>query len=192
MADTLASPADLAAFLNDATIPEPTATLLLETATGVVQGITLQRIVQATSTVQVMGVTDSWLDLPERPVTAVSGVELDGAVVTVGTDPDEYKRVGSRLWRGNGWAMYVDTPSVVEVVYTHGYAAGAQDLQYARQIVLMLAAQGYSNPTGVTGFSIDDYREQYAQSVSAGAVPDDVRRELRRRYGRRGGLVRLG
>lgn len=190
MADLLATVADLRTLLGeDATsLPDAEATLLLEMATGAVQAAAGQDIVQRVDdTVTLMGTVSSWLHLPQLPVTAVSAVTLDGQAV------GDHKVVGARLWREGGWASNPGTPSTVEVTYTHGYADGDPGLQLARSAVLATASQMFSNPTSATGFSIDDYREQYAQSSEmAGTVPQRLQKALRRQYGPRGRLVRIG
>jgi hypothetical protein len=93
-----------------------------------------QRILEVIGdTATLAGTTDSWLSLPQIPVTTVASVTLDGTAVTAGavSTTSSYKRIGSRLWRGDGWAAYVDAPSEVVVVNTHGYPAGSQHLQRA-------------------------------------------------------------
>lgn len=197
MADMLASLQDLADALQVplADVPTGTGTLLLECATAVVQEAAGgQRIVQVVGdTFSLIGTTDSWLDLPQIPVTAVSAVTLDGVTLTSGTLVSTYyKHRGSRLWRTDGWQTYVGMPSDVAGTYTHGWAAGSQELQVARGAVLSLAKGQFSNPSGVASESIDDYSVNFqAMSSSMDATPY-LKAALRRRYGRRAGLVRLG
>jgi hypothetical protein len=191
MADKLATPADLRTLLGEdsASLTDAEAELMLELATGAVQAAAGQDILEATETITLIGTVESWLSLPQRPVTAVSSVSLDGDTVT------DYKRFGDRLWREDGWASSAYEPSEVQVAYTHGLASTDQRIQLARSAVLAIAAQLFSNPNGATGFSIDDYREQYSQSASsdiAGLVPSRLQKALRRKYGPRGRLVRIG
>lgn len=191
MADMLATAADLRTLLGEdsTSLPDAEANLMLELATGAVQAAAGQDILQATETVTMMGTTESWLNLPQRPVTEVTSVSLDGESVT------DFKRFGDRLWREDGWASAAYEPSEVEVVYTHGFAVADQGIQLARSAALTIAAQMFSNPSGATGFSIDDYREQYSQSSTsdlAGLVPERLRSALRRKYGSRGRMVRIG
>lgn len=199
MADTLATAADLAAVLqvDVADIPSATATLLLECATAVVQQAAGgQRIIQVVGdTAELLGTTDSWLDLPQIPVTAVTSVVLDGVTLTAGTAASAtttYRLVGNRLWRYDGWQNYVGVPSDVVVVYTHGYAAGAQQLQLGRNACLSLAKAGFTNPSGVSSESIDDYSLTYnTMSASMEASPY-LQAAIRKAYGRRAGLARIG
>lgn len=198
MADLLATVVDLAARIRvpvsdlDAT----TATLLLECATAVVQEAAGdQRILQVTDDVTTLtGTTDSSLHLPQIPVTAVASVTLDGSAVTAGavTSATAYKRFGNRLWRGDGWQVNTGAPSEVVVVNTHGYAAGSQNLQFARSAVLALLKGVYDNVSGATQLSIDDYSVAYeAVNVQMEATPY-LEKALRKKYGHRGRPVRIG
>jgi hypothetical protein len=222
MADQLATPSDLASHLQQ-DVDTSTATLLIECATAVVQQMCGgQRIVQVTDDVAtILGTSDSWLDLPQIPVTAVTSVVRDGTTLAVGVD---YKVFGNRLWSRRGWQSnigwpvdyvngygytepaawrpsYGDSwlgpePGAVTVTYTHGYAPGAQQLQLARDAVLSLIASTYTNPSGASSESIDDYTIQYAHTQaamhSAASSSTHLQAALRKQYGRRGGLVRIG
>lgn len=189
MADVLAQTSELNTLLGESVDPG-TATLLIELATGAVQAAIGQRLVHVAGGVvdELIGSTDRWLTLPERPVTAVAEVTIDGETIT------DYKKFGSRLWRKAGWASSPYTPAEVAVTCDHGYQDGDQKLQPAKNVALMLAAQSYENPTSTTGMSIDDYREQRAQVTDAllNQIPDATRRSLRRTYGRTAGLARIG
>ena len=93
-------------------------------------------------------------------------------------------------WRRCGWAAVCGEPSEVVVVCTHGYAPYAQELQLARKATLGLAAAASAAPAGEKSESIDDYRVTYADAVE-GALTENLRKALRRQYGRRGGTVSL-
>ncbi|HEY9475260.1 MAG TPA: hypothetical protein VIS06_15615 [Mycobacteriales bacterium] len=186
MADQLASPDDLTTLLGEPSMDVDLAVLLVETATGVVQGAAGgQRIVEVVDdTVTVMGTSDRWLALPQVPVTAVSSVTVDGSAVT------DWKRFGSRLWRRCGWAAVCGEPSEVVVVCTHGYAPYAQELQLARKATLGLAAAIAPSPGGVQSEAIDDYKIVYAAAAER-EMTEPLRKALRKQYGRRGGTVSL-
>jgi len=217
MADQLATPADLAAVLQLSTTLDSTlAAVLLETATAVVQEAAgNQRILQVAGDVlAIEGTTDSWLALPQLPVTSVASVVLDG--VTLSTAANDYKVIGSRLWRAAGWQTnwgwpidwpfpvwgvngapfnwqgLVSEPSVVVVTYTHGFASGSQDLQLARSATLSIAKGGYANPAGVSSEKIDDYEVRFEQMTAQMEASPYLKAALRRKYGRRAGLVRVG
>lgn len=195
MADQLATPSDLASLLQQ-DLDASTATLLVECGTAVVQDAAGgQRILQVVDDVAtLLGGTDSFLELPQLPVTAVSSVTLDGSTVAAGalTGGGNYKRFGNKLWRGNGWQLLCNVPSEVIVTYTHGFPALHQSLQLARAAVLSLCAPFYPNPTGASSVKIDDYAETYAQMSTQMAADKPRRAALHRQYGRRAGLVRIG
>lgn len=197
MADQLCTPADLASAIQQ-DLDASTATLWVEVGTAVVQEAAGQRIVQVVGdTFELTGTTDSWLDLPQIPVTAVTSVTLDGGVLSAGSpggSREAYRLKGNRLWRGCGWQTYCGEPSDVIVVCTHGYAAGAQELQLARGAVIGLAQAAYSNPAGgaVAREQIDDYAVAYEAMAAALEASPYLKAALRRQYGRRAGLVRIG
>jgi hypothetical protein len=211
VADQLATPQDLSSLLQS-DLDLSSATLLVEMGTAIVQQAAGgQRIVQIVGDVVTLGAySDSWLDLPQIPVTSVASVVLDGVTLTAGTD---YKLIGNRLWRTNGWQANlgypwnwpyawphatlppgypVQEPSTVVVTYTHGYAPGAQELQLARSAVLSLAKAGYANPSGANSESIDDYSVTYDAMAARMEAAPHLKTALAKQYGRRVGLVRIG
>lgn len=194
MADMLASPSDLASLLQQ-DVDASTATLLLECATGLIQAITGQRIVQVVGDVATLDVDASdhgpWLYLPQRPVTAVTAVSVGATAVVDYTA--QLSR--GRLWRAYGWRSATlpryGMPSTVTVTYTHGLAAGDQRLQTARRAALALASSAYVNPSGATREQLDDYAVAYeAMSARMEAAPA-LQALLRRQYSRPTGSVRL-
>jgi hypothetical protein len=212
MADTFATPSDLAALLQ-ADVDTATATLLLEGAAALVQEAAGgQRITLVNDDIaEIIGSTDSFLQLPQIPVVSVSAVDLDGTAIAAGTEG--YKKIGDKLWRRSGWqANYgwsanfgwhghdygssihyrSQDPSLVTVTYTHGLAPGDWRLQLARQASLMLAATPYGNPGGVVRLQIDDYQAQYEAMAARMEAAETLRARLRKQYGHRAGLVRLG
>ena len=217
MADQFATLQDLADSLQISlgSLNSGTGTLLLELATAAVQEAARQRILQVVGdTCSILSTTDSWLDLPQIPVTAVTTVVLDGVTLTVDTD---YKVFGNRLWRRYGWQNNMgwswgwdwnwrpsystsgspytgQEPSLSAITYTHGYAAGAQQLQLARGATLSLAKGVYVNPSGVQSESIDDYNVSYTSSRALSAqmeLAPHVKAAVRRQYGHRVGLARI-
>jgi hypothetical protein len=195
VADQLATPADLASALQQ-DLDLSTATLWVEAGTAVVQAAAGgQRIVEVIGAVAtVMGSTSSWLDLPQIPVTAVLSVTLDGSTVAAGelTGGGNYRLIGNRLWRGDGWQINRGVPSEVVVTLTHGYPALDQRLQLARSAVIGLAKGAYSNPGGATRITIDDYTEAYEAMTVAMDASKSLKAALRRQYGRRGGHTHVG
>jgi hypothetical protein len=184
MPDMLASQADLEALLK--TVELATAEVVLAAATAVVQEAAGQRIVQVVDdTASILGTIESWLQLPQQPVTAVSAVTLDDQSV-------DFKRFGSRLWRRDGWQAALYEPSTVAFTYTHGYAVGDQKLEFARSATWMLAKGVTSNPTSLQSESIGDYSYAYQQMTEQMTANLNLRAALRRAYGIRAGLVRIG
>lgn len=189
MADQLATPQDLAALLERDDLDLYKATMLVECATAVVQATVEQRIVEVEDDeveIDLDGYdTGLWLDLPERPVTAVTAVAIGATAVT---DYTPQLRRG-RLWRAGGWRSTLlaypgSQPSAVTVTYTHGYPTGHQRLQLARGAVLGLARAPFDNVTGVTREQIDDYAVVYeAMSARMEASPN-LATALRRQYSR--------
>lgn len=190
MADQLCEPEDVASLLQR-DLDAYQTTMLIECGTAVVQAAAGgQRIVQVEDDTNTqMGTSDSWLLLPQWPVTDISDVEVDGEALVLDTD---YKRFGGRLWRRCGWAECWPEPSTVTYTYTHGYPAGSQELQLGRAAVLGLIRGLFDNPTGVSREAIDDYSVAYeAMSAQMEASPN-LQSSLRRQYGMRAGLVRIG
>jgi hypothetical protein len=195
MSDLLASPSDLASFLQQ-DVDTATATMLLECATGAIQALTGQRIVQVVDDVVTLDVDHEssarWLYLPQRPVTAVSTV-LVGAL-PVADFTAQLSR--GRLWRLYGWRVgafsgYYRAPTTVTVTYTHGYPAGHQRLQVARQAALALAGSAYSNPSGAVQERIDDYSVQYDAVAARLDASPALQSLLQRTYGRPTGSVQF-
>ncbi|HEX5997505.1 MAG TPA: hypothetical protein VFY84_20395, partial [Jiangellales bacterium] len=96
---------------------------------------------------------DTRVYLPNRPVTAVLQVRVNGVVVTGWT------LIGGVLYHASGFgALGSFPPDVLAVDYTHGYTTVPDDVKKA---VLKLAADEYDNPTRVQSESIDDYVVRY-------------------------------
>lgn len=179
MADPLVTQEELET-LTGQTLSTEVATLVLNTASGVVRGAVGQELsAVAADTLTIMGTTSVWLELPERPVTAVTSVAVDGEAL------DDYKRFGDRLWRAWGWRSCPSVPTAVEVVYDHGWAAGDWHLEVARSMVLTLAANKIANPNSVESESVDDYRVRYA--VTAADLPEHARNNLLDAYAGKAG-----
>lgn len=178
MADQLCTPADLASRLQQ-DLDTATATLLVECATAVIQECTGQRIVDLTDTAVIdidPWTNDYYLDLPQFPVRSVSAVVLDGNTIT------DWILRSQRLWRVNGWMM-TTFPSQVKVTYAHGYLAGSQYLQLARNAALSLATGAYVNPDAATSVKIDDYATAYESMAGRMEASPYLREALKNAYG---------
>lgn len=193
MADQLATPEQLASLLQQ-DLDAATADVVLNAATAVVQQAARQRLVAVEDDeLTRIGTTESWLWLPERPVTEVTSIVLDGETLTVGDDLKEYLGETGALWRACGWSASSWRPSTVDLVYSHGYTdPDDQRLELARSATLSLAAVPYSNPSGSTQVKIDDYAEVFSALSARMEAARGMKNALRAQYGRRTGLVKVG
>lgn len=192
MADQLATPEQLASLLQQ-DLDAATADVVLNAATAVVQQAARQRLVLVEDDeLRRIGTTESWLWLPERPVTEVTSIVLDGETLTVGDDLKEYLGEVGALWRACGWSASSWRPSTVDFIYSHGYQPDDQRLELARSATLSLAAVPYSNPSGSTQVKIDDYAEVFSALSARMEAAPERKKALRAQYGRRTGLVKVG
>jgi hypothetical protein len=190
-----ATPTELAALLK-ADVDTTSATQALTFATAIVRAFTGQNIEQRTYTgviLPIVSIDSTWgVRLPQRPVTAVSSVAVNGTTYTLGTD-----------YAWNGWAPYIrlakttdstatfqDEPQAT-VTYTAGYATVPDEV---KAVTLGVAVRMYDNPTGLRTFSIDDHAETFAggDSEIAGVSLLAPERSILRRYRERVGSVRVG
>lgn len=191
MADQLATPADLASLVQ-ADVDTASATLAIEVATAVVQAVIGHRIVEVTDeAVTVYGGTDQLLRLPGAPVTSVTSVTYAGSALALGTASGTYRLAPGGIWRDLGWTECAWEPSPVDVVYSYGYAPGAQELQLGRGAALSLGRGLFVNPSGVVREQIDDYAVAYAEAEAALAANPGLVALLRRQYGTKAGMVRV-
>lgn len=200
MADMLITPAELASYLQRAPDNQPTAELLITAATGAVQAECRQRLVAvAGETINLLGDAGQWLDLPERPVSAVASVQIAAVTVTDWTLYPDPRTGQGRLWRSRGWQTYAGStstwyaPPKVTVTYSHGWPAGDPALELARSAVLSLAAAAFGNPDRLQSEQIDDYAVRWAAGGDAGpgVLGEGVKQALRRRYGVTAGSTKL-
>lgn len=149
---------ELASYLQR-DLDTATATLAQQGAQEIVRAYTRQELTQGTYTAAVLPIVaagDSWrVDLPQRPVTAVTTVVVNGTTYTLGTD-----------WAWNGYSPWIrlarlvyatdafqDAPTAT-VTYVAGYATAPPDV---KAVALAIAARQYDNPRGLRMESIDDY-----------------------------------
>jgi hypothetical protein len=131
-----------------------------------------------------------WLELPVKPVTAVTSVMLDEVPAT------GWKLVNGDLWRREGWFTY--DPVEVDVTLTCGLPeVPAHITQLVCDLAILgikTAAEGALDPR-VVAERIDDYAVTFAKSAevvaSAMAIPPMTRRSLRAQFGRGIGSLRL-
>jgi hypothetical protein len=191
VADQLATPSDLASLVQ-ADVDTASATLAIEVSTAVVQAVIGHRIVQVTDeAITVYGGTDRFLALPGAPVTAVASVTYNGSALTQGTASGTWRLAPDGIWRDLGWTECAWEPSPVAVVYSYGYAPGAQELQLGRGVALSIGRGLFVNPSGVVREQIDDYAVAYAEADAALAAQPSLIALLRRQYGRKAAMVRV-
>lgn len=146
MADMLATPSDLASYIQS-DLDTATATLALETATGWIQREVGHRVLEVTNDTVTLDGGERTVYLPARPVASVGTVTTTdryGTVESAVLDVD-YRIRDYRLIRA-GWRCV--WPEAVTVVYTHGYGTGAIP-QVIRGVCLSVASRVYSNPDGI-------------------------------------------
>ena len=160
--------------------------VMLAVASSVVRGAAQSPILSTTSTVTLWGVgADRYLELPGKPVTAVSAVSLDGDAL----DASDYKLVHGRLWRSAGWG-YAEEPLEVVVTLTHGFAVVPTHIV---QLVCDLAIAGMASATAgahdpnVIAEKVDDYSVTFAQGYESVAtaleLPRLTKQAIRRQFG---------
>lgn len=126
----------------------------LARASAYVRRYTRQHIEQVSETITLDGVHGQWLFLPQRPVTAVASVVVDGT--TLVADDDYRWSADGTLYRvAATWAAY---PRGISVTYTHGYATIPEDVV---GVTATLAARQFDNPQGVRSETLDQYSYTY-------------------------------
>ena len=140
----------------------------------------------ATETTLILRVVGGRVDLPKRPVTAVSAVKSIAADGTADNDLTDWSfdgihtiRVGDRSWVINATTGESET---VEVTWTHGHATVPEDVRWA---VAQMAARAISNPApaGVQAENIGAYGYRIGgsgESGGAGMTADE--RAIAHRY----------
>lgn len=162
---------------------------MLAVASSVVRAAAGSPILETTSTVSLWATDESrWLDLPGKPVTAVSAVVRDGVTLP----SSAYKLVDGRLWCATPWAWC--EPLEVVVTMTHGLATVPA---HVVQLVCDLAIAGAdAAPDGahdprVIAEKIDDYAVTFAPGAESVAtaveLPAMTRSWLRAQFG--GGIA---
>lgn len=165
---------ELADWLGYTITETARATLMLEVATGTIQSWTRQTIEQvANDSVELQGTWEPVLKLPERPVTSVSSVTLDGTLLTVTDDyvvvKDELRRPNAEYhnWQAPSSDFYPFTktgwggPSaIVAVTYTHGFATIPDGV---KGVCLSLAGRMFTNPEMAATRVVDAQTFQYGQ-----------------------------
>lgn len=154
---SFATSADLAARLKKTFSQADTdqAELLLAGATARIRALTGQWISEVENDVFTTDAPVSRvLWLPERPVTSVASVTLDGVAVT------DWVLRGSRLRRAVPWATACEESEVV-IVYTHGHGLESEGIELARDACMALAGWARGNTSGLKQRTIDDFTQVF-------------------------------
>lgn len=158
MAADLFTLSELASYLQR-DLDTSSALIAQQTAQAAVRTYCRQDLTSATYSAVKLPIRPSgefWrVDLPQRPVTAVSTVAVNGTTYTLGTDwawdgLSSYIRLARLVYTTSG---FQDEP-VATVTYTAGYATVPPDV---KGVALAAAARQYDNPRGLRSESIDDY-----------------------------------
>lgn len=203
-APQLATIADVVAIIGRPLTSDQTtaADRLLNMASGIVRRYTRQYLTQVTNDVVTLpGNWGNTLLLPERPVTSVSSVVMNGGTMSntqwrlvdgnlfLGTGafmPDYGSTIwgGEALWGpagsnqgpqaiGNTWQ---GPTAQITVTYTHGYAEIPQDIV---NVVAGLVALQLNAETGIQSEAIGSYKVVYARNGNGGmALSDDDKAAL--------------
>lgn len=171
---SLATATELRNFLRHAlpfTAAElASAELALELATGAVKDAAGQDIEPVED--DIFEVAGNWTDevvLPQRPVTAVTEVQLNGLVLVADVD---YVFDGVDTLRRGGLVLGRELPATggywggprarVRVVYSHGFEVIPSSV---KGVCLVCAARVFTNPTGEIQEATGSYSATHARSV---------------------------
>lgn len=168
----------------------PRVTRLIEMASGVVRreagGQTITAVAGDVTTLAGTYETELWL--PQRPVTAVTSITVDG-IATV-ADTYRWTRHG-RLYRTSydreipdwrSWGAWGTPDAAVVVTYDHGYAEPPDDLAL---VVAEMVATRISNPESLRSESVEDYSVGHTQPATGEPLSfgmTDAHRETIARY----------
>ena len=167
MTDTpLATVDQLGAFLQQPLAgDDPSATLYLSIASGMVRDFLQRELTAVADDVVVLDPINGCLLLPELPITAVSLVEtFDGSAWST-ADPATYTvslhtGIITALPRLDSPWPY--GPGTWRVTYSHGFAAVPDSIV---GVVLGVAARAYTSPAGVDSERIGGYNVKYSMEA---------------------------
>lgn len=194
MAD-LCTPEQLAGFLQVASVDTYSANQACDGATAAIRRYTRRHFTAATWTDERLPVTRDrdcgWvIELPQRPVDAVTAVEVNGTAVTYEVD----LLLGRVAITGFLPAAAVGVSDQAVVSYT---SLDAGDLADVRLIALAIAGRAYDNPRGLRSetSALDDHSETFTRAGTddalAGVALLDAEKAMLDPYRRRVGSVRI-
>lgn len=209
-----ATAAELSTYLTGDAAPSDAlwiaqANLLLEMVSADIQSACAQTIETGTGTHKIAGTWDRDLILPQRPVTSITSVAVNGSPLAASAytwnersllrrgslsysddfDPEfDWRTLGMQ---GAGWlsgSHWGGPDSTIEVEYAWGSATVPS---VVKSLALRVAGRVIGNPTGVSSEQLGAYSVQYGKAVDAGATHLNRHeiRMLRKRFGRTGGTI---
>jgi hypothetical protein len=196
MLEPLATVPELQIFMADETLDPVRFEQALRWASARIRAATNQVLTEvADDTVRLRGTYAGELWLPERPVTAVGAVTVDGMALASGLyswSADGKLGAGAGEWpvlnAPTGVSGWGGGAAVVEVTYDHGYTETPDDL---KALCLAMAARQLSVPDYGAVTQRSETIGRYTNSVSYGAARgfDDDERRILNRYRRRAGTA---
>lgn len=189
-----ATEAELEAYTGTS-VASDRAAILLDMASGAIRAHTNQTITYGTTTAVMPGTFDSKLELPERPVTAVTSVTIGATALTADSDyvwdgqhtlhrgskVDGVLSVNGPDYLINGWGDWGGPGAQVTVVYSHGFQSIPNDI---KGVCLALAARTLGSPDGVNSESVGSYSVSYSRTGGAVSLLTEEK-ALLNRYRRR-------
>lgn len=176
----LATLADLESYGIDVT-DEQAASSLLDSVSDAVRSAAGCPITFGEWTVDIPGEQSRKLDLPCRAVRSVSKVLVDGKPV------DDWRLLGSSLYREEPWSPFGRIPSVVTVTFTGGWKPIPADIvrlvcSYTAAGLHQLEDGGPGAHVGVSYERVDDAQSDETQ-IDVTELPESTKRSLRNRFG---------
>lgn len=166
MASPWASPDELRAHLRLTAIDEEQAAEKIAAAETVIRAELGQSIdAVAGAAVDLVGNGRRVINLPERPVTAVASVTIDGHAPLISTEY-RWNRYGILTRLGGCWPL----DAVVTVLCDHGYATVPAPV---KQVCLQVAGRAWVRPsTGLAAESLGDRSVTYDKERTGEALSD--------------------
>lgn len=180
----LATLADLESYGIDVT-DEQAASSLLDSVSDAVRSAAGCPITLGEWTVDIPGEQSRKLDLPCRAVRSVSKVLIDGKTV------DDWRLLGSALYREEPWSPFGRIPSTVTVTFRGGWDPVPEDIvrlvcSYVAAGLHQLADGGPGAHAGIAYERLDDAQVGYVQDgarIDVTELPAATKRSLRNRFG---------
>lgn len=159
-----------------------TATLLIDRASGAVDGYVRKPLAEDTYTETFTKSSQElspdrtrlWVVPPGWPLS-VSAVVEDGATLTAGdylVEPD------GKVVRIDADGQRQQWGDIITATYTTGFAAGSFELQTAERIVLEIAAEAAANPQNLDSFSADGVSMNFRRGHGALSLAKEHRDQL--------------